>query len=252
MGTSSKRRAAKRQDLLAATTVELDKIKVAAGTLSGEADIGMRVGKVIGRRKVEKHFDIVIGDTSFDFSINSERVAEEAALDGLYVIRTSVAAEAMTAEKTVLNYKKLGDVERAFRTMKGVDLHVRPIRHHLEDRVRAHLFLCMLAYYVQWHMIQTWAPLTFKDETPAGSARETDPVSPAKRSKAALEKVHARTLADDTRAMSFGQLLDHLSTIVRNTLRPKGARPGEATFTLTTQANAKQQRALDLVAAMAV
>jgi hypothetical protein len=129
---------------------------------------------------------------------------------------------------------------------------VRPIRHRLENRVRAHIFLSMLAYYVQWHMIEAWAPLTFKDEIPAGPERAHDPVAPAKRSKAALGKVHSRTLADGTAATSFGRLLAHLSTIVRNTMRPKGARPGEATFVLTTTPNLKQQKALDLIAAITV
>ena len=152
----------------------------------------------------------------------------------------------------MLNYKRLAEVERAFRTLKGVDLQVRPIRHRLEARVKAHIFLSMLAYYVQWHMIQAWQPLTFADEAEPDAARERNPVAPAKRSKAALDKVHTRTLTDGTPVMSFGRLLAHLATIVRNTMRPTGARPGEATFTLTTRPNAKQQQALDLIAAIAV
>ena len=152
----------------------------------------------------------------------------------------------------MLNYKKLAEVERAFRTLKSVDLHVRPIRHRLESRVRAHIFLSMLAYYVQWHMIEAWAPLTFTDEAGADAARQRDPVAPARRSKAALDKVHTRTLADGTPAMSFTRLLAHLATIVRNTLRPKSARPGEATFNLTTRPTPKQQQALDLIAAITV
>lgn len=248
-------RAAKRQELLAATTVELDKIKamVMAGRLEGRDRIGVRVGKVIGKYKVAKHFDLNIEDGAFRFAVNDQRVAAEAALDGLYVIRTSVAKEDMSAEAAVLNYKKLAEAERAFRTLKGVDLHVRPIRHRLEDRVRAHIFLSMLAYYVQWHMIQAWAPLTFKDEAVGDSAaRRRNPVAPAKRSKAALHKVATRTLADGTPAMSFGRLLAHLATIVRNTLRPTGSRPGEATFTLTTRPNPKQAQALDLLATITV
>jgi hypothetical protein len=245
-------RAAKRQDLIAATARELDKIKamVMAGRLVGRDKIGVRVGKVIGKYKVAKHFDLDIKDGAFRFTVNDERVAAEAALDGLYVIRTSVAADAMSAEAAVLNYKKLAEAERAFRSLKGVDLHVRPIRHRLEGRVKAHIFLSMLAYYVQWHMIQAWAPLTFTDEAAVDAARQRDPVAPAKRSPAALEKVHARTLADGTPAMSFTRLLASLATIVRNTLRPAGARPGEATFSLTTRPNPKQQQALDLVAAI--
>jgi hypothetical protein len=168
------------------------------------------------------------------------------------VIRTSVAEADMTPEQAVLNYKRLAEVERAFRTLKGVDLQVRPIRHRLETRVKAHIFLSMLAYYVQWHMIEAWAPLTFKDETDPDPTRLADPVAPARRSDAALAKAHARTLVDGTPAMSSTRLLAHLATIVRNTLRPRGARPGEATFTLTTRPTPTQQQALDLLAAIAV
>ena len=243
-------RAAKRTDLLAATAKELEKIKarVMSGRLAGRDKIGLRIGKVISKYKVAKHFDLDIKDGAFEFTINADRVAAEAALDGLYIIRTSVAAETMSSEAAVLNYKKLAEAERAFRTLKGVDLHVRPIRHRLEERVKAHIFLSMLAYYVQWHMIEAWAPLTFKDEADVDASRERDPVAPAKRSKAALEKVHTRTLADGTRPMSFGRLLEHLGTIARNTMRPKSARPGEATFTLTTRPTPKQQQAFDLLA----
>lgn len=247
-------RAEKRKDLIAATTRELEKVKamVAGGRLLGRDKIGVRVGKVIGKYKVAKHFDLDIKDGSFAFKANEERIAAEAALDGLYVIRTSVAQADMTAEQAVLNYKRLAEVERAFRTLKGVDLQVRPIRHRLEGRVKAHIFLCTLAYYVQWHMIQAWRELTFADDTGTVEARERDPVAPAKRSKAALEKIHTRTLVDGTPAMSFGRLLAHLATIVRNTLRPKNARAAEATFTLTTRPNPKQQRARDLIAAIIV
>ena len=250
----AKLRAEKRKDLIAATTRELDKIKamVAAGRLKGAAAIGMRVGKVIGKYKVGKHFDPEIKDNSFGFSINEERVATEAALDGLYVIRTSVAKADMSAEQAVLNYKRLADVERAFRTLKGVDLHVRPIRHRLEGRVKAHIFLSMLAYYVQWHMRQALKPLLFADEATAEQKRERDPVAPAKRSKAALDKVHNRQLADGTPAMSFNRLLAHLATIVRNAVRPVNAKPGAAPFTLTTRPNPKQQQAFDLLAAIPV
>ena len=248
------RRAQKRGELIAATAVDLEKIAamVRTGRLAGRDKIGVRVGKVIGKYKVAKHFDLDIEDGAFDFRVNEARVAAEAALDGLYVIRTSVGEADMTAEEAVLNYKRLSEVERAFRTLKGVDLNVRPIRHRLEERVKAHIFLSMLAYYVQWHMIQAWAPLTFADETGEDAARRADPVAPAKRSKAALDKVHTRTLSDGTPAMSFTRLLAHLATIVRNTLRPRAARPGEATFTMTTQATAKQQQALDLLAAITV
>jgi transposase len=250
----AKRRAAKRQELITATVGELEKIKaaVAAGRLEGAAKIGERYGRVVGKYKVAKHFTRQIGDNTFTFEVDNENIAAEAALDGLYVIRTSVAKAQMAPEAAVLNYKKLAEVERAFRTLKGVDLHVRPIRHRLEGRVKAHIFLCMLAFYVQWHMIQAWAPLTFADEAGPDAARQQDPVAPARRSKGCLTKVHTRTLADGTPAMSFTRLLAHLATIVRNTLQPRGARPGEATFTLTTRPTPKQQQALDLIATIAV
>lgn len=250
----AKLRAAKRQDLLAATTRELEKVAamVASGRLKGAGTIGVRAGKVADKYKVAKHFDLAIAEASFSYKVNEERVAAEAALDGLYVIRTSVAEADMADGQAVLNYKRLAEVERAFRTLKGVDLQVRPIRHRLEARVKAHILLSMLAYYVQWHMIEAWTPLTFKDETGESAARLADPVAPARRSEAALAKVHTRTLPDGTPAMSFTRLLAHLATIVRNTMRPSSARPGESTFTLTTRPTPKQQQALDLVAAITV
>lgn len=247
-------RAAKRQDLIAATTRELEKVAgmVAAGKLAGCGKIGLRAGKVLNKYKVGKHFDLAIQDGAFAFSVNERRVAAEAALDGLYVIRTSVAGADMSAEAAVLNYKRLAEVERAFRTLKGVDLQVRPIRHRLEERVKAHIFLSMLAYYVQWHLAEAWKPLLFADEAPPAAARERDPVAAAKRSDAALAKVHSRRLADGTPALSFGGLLSHLSTIVRNTMRRTHAAPGEGTFTLATRPNPKQQQAIDLAAAITV
>src|SRR5262247_2090178 len=250
----SRQRAAKRQDLIAATMRELEKAAamVADGRLKGADRIGVRVGKVVDKYKVAKHFDLTIADGAFTFKVNVKRIAAEAALDGIYVIRTSVAEADMTPEQAVLNYKRLAEVERAFRTLKGIDLQVRPIRHRLEARVKAHIFLSMLAYYVQWHMIEAWAALTFKDETDPKPMRLADPVAPARRSDAALAKAHARTLADGTPAMSFTRLLAHLATIVRNTLRPKSARPGEATFNLTTRPTPTQQQALDLLAAIVV
>jgi transposase len=249
----AKLRAAKRQDLIAATTRELEKVAgmVASGKLSGRDKIGVRVGKVIGKYKMAKHFDLDIQDAAFSFSVNEQRVAAEAALDGLYVIRTSAAEADMSAEAAVLNYKRLAEVERAFRTLKGVDLQVRPIRHRLESRVKAHIFLSMLAYYVQWHLAEAWKPLLFADEAPPDEARERNPVAPATRSAAALAKAQTRRLAGGTPALSFRGLLTHLAAIVRNTIRAKDAKPGMGTFTLTTEANPKQRQALDLAAAIA-
>jgi len=246
-------RTAKRQDLIQATERELEKVAatVAAGRLAGRAKIGLRVGKVIGKYKVGKHFDLDIQDAAFAYSVNEARVAAEAALDGIYVIRTSVAEADMSAGAAVLNYKRLAEVERAFRTLKGVDLKVRPIRHRLEERVKAHIFLSMLAYYVQWHLAEAWKPLLFADEAPADEARERDPVAPAKRSAAALAKAQTRRLADGAPALSFRGLLSHLGTIVRNTMRRKDAGPAEGAFTLTTEPNPKQRQALELAAAIA-
>jgi DDE family transposase len=251
-------RAAKRNDLIAATMAELDKVvdMVTSGRLKGRDKIGVRVGSVVNKYKVAKHFELQIGDAAFSYSLKTGQIAAEAALDGLYVIRTSVADSDMSAEAAVLNYKRLAEVERGFRTLKGIDLSVRPIRHRLEDRVRAHILLSMLAYYVEWHMIEAWAPLTFKDEAPdktgADAARMRDPVAPARRSDAALAKVRTRRLADGTPAMSFTRLLAHMGSIVRNTMRAANARLGEATFTLTTRPSPKQQQALDLLASIAV
>ena len=249
----AKLRAAKRKDLIAATERELEKVAgmVAGGTLSGKDKIGVRVGKVLNKYRVGKHFDLDIQDAAFTFGLNEERVAAEAAIDGLYVIRTSAAEADMSAEAAVLNYKRLAEVERAFRTLKGVDLQVRPIRHRLEERVKAHIFLSMLAYYVQWNLAEAWKPLLFADEAQADGARERDPVAPAKRSAAARAKAQTRRLADGTPAFSFRGLLTHLATIVRNTMRACDAKPGTGTFTLTTGANPKQRQALDLAAAIA-
>jgi len=249
----AKLRAAKRQDLIAATTRELEKVAgmVASGKLLERDKIGLRVGKVIGKYKVGKHFDLDIQNAALSFSVNEKRVAAEAALDGIYVIRTSAAEAEMSAEAAVLNYKRLAEVERAFRTLKGVDLHVRPIRHRLESRVKAHIFLSMLAYYVQWHLAEAWKPLLFADEAPAEEARERDPVAPAKRSAAALAKAQNRRLANGSPALSFRGLLKHLATIVRNVMRPRNAKPGMGTFTLTTEANPKQRQALALATAIA-
>jgi len=246
-------RAAKRKDLIAATERELEKVAgmVAATKLAGRDKIGLRVGKVIGKYKMAKHFDLDIQDAAFSFSVNEKRVAAEAALDGIYVIRTSAAEAEMSAEAAVLNYKRLAEVERAFRTLKGVDLQVRPIRHRLEERVKAHIFLSMLAYYVQWHLAEAWKPLLFADEASAAEAHERDPVAPARRSTAALAKAQTRRLSDGTPVLTFRGLLTHLATLVRNVMRPRDAKPGMGTFTLTTEANPKQRQALDLAAAIA-
>jgi transposase len=240
-------RAAKRQDLLLATTQELDKVKrmVETGRLAGRDKIGVRVGRVINKYKMAKHLALVIDDERFDYEIRQDQVAAEAALDGIYVIRTSLPKERISAEDAVRSYKSLSDVERAFRCLKSIDLLVRPIRHRLEDRVRAHIFLCMLSYYVEWHMLEAWRPLLFADDQQAKAER--DPVAPAKRSDEALRKVATHTLGDGTPAHSFRTLLEELGGIVRNTCRRPGAEPSEPTFRITTTPNPKQARALALL-----
>ena len=249
----AKRRAHKRQALLEATVALLEPIRqrVAAGRLKGQDRIGLCVGKVLNRYKVGKHLDLDIGDASFEYTINEARVAQEATLDGIYVIRTAVPQERMGSDDVVRNYKSLSQVEQAFRSMKTVDLEVRPIYHRLADRVRAHLLLCMLAYYVKWHMMQAWRPLLFADEEQAAKAQR-DPVAPARRSAGALRKVSNRTLEDGTCVHSFDSLLHHLSTIVRNACHHPGASAHEATFTLDTAPDAKQLQALELLKTLAV
>ncbi|MDP2664593.1 MAG: IS1634 family transposase, partial [bacterium] len=249
----AKLRAHKRQALLAATGTELEKVRgmVARGRLRGRDAIGVRVGKVVNKYKVAKHVQLEIQDDRFDFQIDEARVAAEAALDGLYMIRTSVPSERLDAADAVRHYKRLSDVERAFRSLKTIDLKVRPIRHRLEPRVRAHIFLCMLAYYVEWHMREAWRPLLFSDEDLA--AKQTrDPVAPATRSPAALRKVHRKVLDDGTPVHSFSTLLKELSRIVRNVCRQRSAGPEAPTFEIVTTPSPTQQRAYDLLKTITV
>jgi Transposase DDE domain len=246
-------RAHKRQGLLQATAAELEKVRstVVAGRLRKAEDIGVRVGRVVNKYKVAKHFELTIEAGRFAFRILDASVAQEAALDGIYVLRTALAAHKMEAPEVVRSYKSLSEVERAFRSLKTVDLKVRPIHHRLADRVRSHIFLCMLAYYVQWHMIQAWRPLLFADEDQQAK-RTRDPVAPAKRSASAQHKALTHSLPDASPVHSFQTLLAELSCIVRNTCRIPGANENSASFTLLTTANAKQQRALDLLNTIAM
>ena len=220
--------------------------KIDKGSLHGQDAIGVRVGKVINKYKVGKHFELDIRDNDFNFEINQDKVRKEAALDGIYIIRTSLPKERMDADETVLSYKLLSQAERAFRSFKTVDLMVRPIRHRLEDRVKAHIFLCMLAYYVQWHMMEAWRPLLYADEDQKAKDLR-DPVAPAKRSDSAVKKVKAKRLDDGSKAYSFRSLLGHLGAIVRATCRCPDKKDASATFTMTTRPNPKQQRAFDLL-----
>jgi len=247
------RRSRKRKSLLEATVKELGKVRrmVQRGRLHGKDDIGVRVGKVVNKYKVGKHFTLDIHDDKFAFAIDREKVAAEASLDGIYVVRTSLSEQRISDDDTVRSYKLLGQVERAFRSFKTIDLKVRPIRHRLEDRVRAHIFLCMLAYYVQWHMLEAWRPLLFCDED-QGAKATRDPVASAKRSEEALRKVHSKTLDDGSEVHSFQTLLKVLSGIVRNVCRVPTEGPNAPTFDVVTTPNAKQQRALDLLGTIEV
>ena len=232
---------------------KLDKIRQRTehGRLHGKDQIGVRVGKVVDKYKVAKHFVLHIQDDGFAFQRHQDHIDAEAAVDGIYVIRTSVDKKTMDTDQAVRGYKQLSNVERAFRCLKSVDLMVRPIWHRLEDRVRAHIFLSVLAYYVQWHMSQAWRPLLFADEDQHAKALR-DPVAPAKRSQAAMQKVHSKRLDDDSPVHSFRTLLKHLGHIVRNTCRCNHAGPEAPTFYKTTTPNPKQQQALDLLQTISV
>ena len=249
----AKLRSHKRRALLEATQKELEKVRasVEGGRLRGKDKIGLRVGRLVNQYKVAKHFELTIEERRFDFKVLEEQVVAEAALDGIYVIRTSVPKKRMSAADAVRNYKALANVERAFRALKTVDLKVRPIHHRLENRVRAHIFLCMLAYYIEWHLIEAWRPLLFADEDQAAKA-ERDPVAPAERSEEALQKVLTHTLPDGTPAHSLRTLLEDLSTIVRNTCRTPGPVERSGTFDLITTPTAKQRQALELIDTIAV
>ena len=241
-------RAHTRMALLLATEQNLQKIKlrVDAARLAGKDKIGVAVGKVVNQYQVAKHFELDVGENSLTFTRKAGHIAAEAALDGLYIIRTCVKAERMDAPTCVRTYKSLAQVERAFRSLKTMDLKVRPIHHHLEGRVRAHIFLCMLAYYVEWHMREAWRELMFADEDQAAKATR-DPVAPARRSDAAMKKACSHTLIDGTPVHSFQTLMQELSTIVRNTCRAPNGPDDAPTFQITTTPNPKQKRALELI-----
>jgi len=245
----AKLRAHTRSSLLAATEENLEKIKVrvAAAKLVGEDKIGVAVGKVVNQFKVAKHFELTIADDSFTFTRKMDSIAAEAALDGLYIIRTSVKAARMDAPTCVRTYKSLAQLERAFRSIKTMDLKVRPIHHHLEGRVRSHIFLCMLAYYVEWHMRQVWRELMFADEDQAAKLVR-DPVAAATRPDAAMKKVLSLTLEDGSPVHSFQTLMATLQTIVCNTCRTPGGAPDAPTFEIITTPNQTQKRALELIA----
>ena len=236
-------RSAKREDLLQTTGKALQKVasSVAAGRLAGKETIALRLGRVVNRYKMAKHFELVIEEQSFSFQRKQQQIADEASVDGIYVIRSSVTADRLDAAQLVHSYKRLAQVERALRTLKSMDMRVRPIHHHLEDRVRAHVFLCMLAYYVRWHLEQAWRPLLFGDEQPP---QRQDPVAPAQRSQPALDKARTQRLADGTPVHDFSTLLEELSTLSRETIRMTAA---ETSFDKLTTPTPLQQRAFSLL-----
>jgi hypothetical protein len=243
-------RAQKREALLQATERELDKIVAATGRtkprLKGQDRIGLRVGKVLNRFKVGKHFILTITEESFSYQRDAVRIAEEAALDGIYVIRTSVSKEELDTEEIVRAYKDLTGVERAFRSYKTVDLKVRPIYHYLANRVRAHVFLCMLAYYIEWHMRKALAPLLFDDHDKAsGQALRGSVVAPAEPSPKAQRKAQTKRTEEGLPVHSFQTLLADLATIIKNRIQPKI--PGVEAFDQVTRPTPLQQQALDLL-----
>jgi hypothetical protein len=214
-------RAPKREALLRATEAKLQPIRerVERGTLRGESKIGLAVGAVRDKYKMSKHIGLEINDEEFAFSRKEAQIAEEASLDGIYILRTTVDAH-FSAGEVVRSYKELAKVERAFRTMKSDDLAIRPMHHRLEDRVRAHVFLCMLAYYLEWHLRKAWAPLLFADENPQVPE---DPVTQATRSPEAVRKARSRQTKFGDTAHSFRTLLDHLARQMRATMTIAGS-----------------------------
>jgi len=243
-------RARKREELLKATEKQLDAVvratKREKRPLRGKEKIGLRVGKFINRYKVGKHVLLEITEESFSYRRDEAKIAAEASLDGLYVIRTSVSAQTLSAESTVRAYKDLSKVERAFRSIKTVDLKIRPIYHRLEDRVRAHVFLCMLAYYVEWHMREKLQPILFDDdEKAAGESLRSSIVAPAQRSAHAKRKDQSKRTEDGFPVHSFQSLLSDLSTLTKNRVRTQGTIPCE--FYVLTQPTDVQRRAFELL-----
>ncbi|MFT7639749.1 MAG: transposase, partial [Pirellulaceae bacterium] len=249
----AEQRARKRNELLKATEEKLEPIRLAtqrkSNPLRGEQVIGIRVGKVIGKHKMAKHFDFTITETSFTYARNEDRIREEAALDGLYVVRSSVAKKRMNSERVVETYKSLAKVERAFRCMKTVDLSLRPIYHHNDDRIRSHVFICMLAYYVEWHMREKLRPLLFADDDQesAAAARKSI-VAPAQRSESAKRKDATRRTSDDFPVQSFHDILQDLGTLCRNRIRIPEF---DSEFDKLTLPTPYQQHVLDLLGAAA-
>jgi transposase len=243
-------RTRKREELLAATEKDLARIKAAVARkrdpLRGTAEIALKVGEVLNTYKMKKHFDLDITDTAFSFTRKTAGITAEAATDGIYVVRTSVPEATLGDADTVRSYKSLSLVERAFRCIKTVDLHVRPVYHWLADRVRAHVFLCMLAYYLEWHMRQRLAPMLFDDtDKEAAEAQRRSVVAQAQRSKTAVKKQTTGLTVDGLPVHSFRSLLDDLATLARNTIIT--AITPHYPLTVLTRPTPIQQKAFDLL-----
>lgn len=239
----------KRDELLEATEKELSKIAASVARRKeplSRSDIGVKVGKVVNRFKVAKHFRLIIEDGAFSFARKADSIEREAALDGIYVIRTSEPKEKLATDDAVRTYKGLSRVERLFRTLKGIDILVRPIRHREENRVRAHIFLCMLAYYVEWHMRKALAPLLFADEKLDEDRQTRDPVAPAKISDHAKAKKARRITDDGLPLQSFDTMLAALGTRCKNRCKATSV-PDAPTFDQLTKATPLQQKAFDLL-----
>lgn len=243
-------RGRKRQALLAATETELDRItrqvKRRTRTPLSAAEIGLKVGRVLNRYKMAKHFSVEVADGQLRWARNLETIQREQQLDGIYVIRTSEPEPQLSAPNAVRHYKSLSQVEQAFRCLKGTDLRVRPIHHRTEDHVRAHIFLCLLAYYVEWHMRQALAPLMFADEDLKLNRATRDPVATAQPSAAVKAKKAIRLTPDGVPVHSFDSLLEALATRCRNTCRVMGT-PSKASFSQLTQPTPLQARAYQLL-----
>jgi hypothetical protein len=237
-------RARKREALLAATETALAPVlaAVAAGRLRGAAKIGLRVGPLINKHKMAKHLDVTITDTTATLTRKTEQIAAEARLDGIYMLRTSVPADDLDTAGVVTAYKNLARVERDFRTIKVDDLDLRPIYHRLEDRVRGHVFIAMLAAYLVWHLRRTLAPLTYTDEHPPAP---TTPAAPANRSAAAARKASRHRDENDQPIRSFRALLEHLATLTRNDVRL--TKTQTTTIVMLTQATPTQRRVFELL-----
>jgi hypothetical protein len=248
----AQRRAARRQELLLATETLLDEIKAQVERtrkpLRGKDNIGLRAGKAIDRKNVAKHFLLTIEDDAFSYERDAEKIRAEAALDGLYVVRSSVKKERMSDAEIVLNYKNLEMVERAFRSLKSIDLNVRPIYHHLENRVRAHIFLCMLAYHVEHRMRGLLAPLLFAEEQTPSAAGRDGVVAPVQRSESARKKEATRRTPDGQHPVSsLRDILNSLSSITRSRVKVEGHKKGE--FKSISTPSAYQQKILELLGA---